>query len=243
MTFTRTRTDDCLSDLQMDVLTCGALDASAAQSARGHLAGCTRCTQRARDLAEDAEAFRLAPPRISLEPAPRRSVVDRLMSGWGVGGLAAALAAMLLFFIVQESAPSGQDGVRRKGNDSLAFFVKRGDQVVPGLNGTSLRPGDRVRFTVSTNEPRHVVVLGLDSAGVVTTFHDSGREVLPPGSDIALPDSFILDGTLGAEHVAAFFCSGPVSAAEAQRALVAEPAAPMLQGCSVDLVTWEKTKE
>lgn len=242
----RTRADDeCLSDLQLDALELGALDAGRSAQAEAHLARCERCAERRRAL---AEATRVSARRIAASPlqaltrarpdaaaggvGPRRAAGRRWLAGAG-----AALAAAAALLLVVGREPLDPGGVRGKGASHVGFFVKHGAAVRRGAVRERVSPGDALRFVVTSTAPRYVAVLSRDGAGQVSVYHPRGprAERVEPGVERALDASVVLDDVLGEERLYALTCSAAIELAPlgaALRRAGAEPAWPA--ECSVD---------
>lgn len=243
----RSRTESCLSDLQLDQLRVDELDAARAMAARTHIAECERCHARAEALAaaDEAELPPLELPTAAA-PEPRRWWRPALAS------LAAAAAIAIVVWPQPESsteapaAPTTAQGepasptTRSKGTKpTLSLFVRREGAVVPAHDLEFLVPGDTLGFTYSSTRTRHLAILGRDGAGLVSVYLPS----LPinAGSAVQVGDGIELDDTLGEELVYGIFCDEPL-APEALRATIeAAPLAPVAPtGC--DVVTLRNTK-
>jgi hypothetical protein len=216
----RTRSgEECLSDLQLDALALGALEAAQVVRAEGHLASCERCARRRELLGAAARgsAGVLAQKPIPRRSAPLAAAARRPMWRAGLGaagaGLAAA-AALLLFIVRSEPAPNG-DVLRSKGSSRMGFFVKHGGVVRRGNERERVSPGDALRFVVTSSEPRYVAVLSRDGAGQVSVYHPEGprAERVEPGVERGLDASVILDDVLGEERLYALSCSTPIEIA------------------------------
>jgi anti-sigma factor RsiW len=219
----RTRTsEDCLSDLQLDALALGALDAAGARQAESHLAGCTRCSDRRRELddATRSSADVLARGSMPLSApttakAPRRS--SRRV--WLGSAMAAAAAAAVLLLIgrsplLSDGLLSDRDVVRTKGAGRVGFFVRHAGVVRRGNERERVSPG--------------------------SVYHPSGPRAarVEPGVERPLDTSVVLDDVLGEERLYALTCSEPIELAalrDGLRQTGAEPAWPV--ECSIDRFT------
>jgi hypothetical protein len=233
----RSRKQDCLSDLELDRMMAGELADQAA--ARAHLAGCARCTARVADIEGDRDRYRAAIP-----PMPRRAGEvrpQRTQHRW-LWPIAAAAAAAALFLLWPRQAGHEPDGgdVRIKGRSSLRFYVKRGGRVAEAASGEVVHPGDEIRFAATTEQTIYLVLASVDRSGRVSVYHPAGARAEPfgPGRDQLLPDSILLDGSLGPEVVYGFFCRSPVEVAAVRQALAAGK--PALPGCSIDRLELDK---
>lgn len=214
--FTR---DHHLSDLGLELLDLGELDATATAEARAHLDTCEACRARVAAMAA------VAPPAPPLAAPPLR-VVDGgrpastsppppaapPRTGWRwlapVAGIA-ALAAGALSILVQP-APEPEFAVRGAGLD-LEVFRDTEAGAEPLADRALVRPGDRLGFRVKTAEPGYVVVFGVDAAGAPWPAWPQGpapeAERLEPGASHALPAAVRLDDGPGGERVVAVRCA------------------------------------
>ncbi len=148
--------------------------------------------------------------------------LERFVMRWeaGVGVLAAATAIVI---VINVGAPqidgegvdgtaggNSADGVRSKGagdGPSVGFFVQESPDGAAGARvgqpGEALRAGDRIQLAVKDVDKRAMVVVGVDSAGVVDVY---AREQItstnkgPSHKPRLLPASLVLDDAVGAER-------------------------------------------
>jgi hypothetical protein len=75
-------------------------------------------------------------------------------------------------------------------------------------SGDTLRPGDRVRFEVTSAEPAFIAIVSLDSSGAVTPFLPrAGQTMFVPGGERQLLEGAIaLDGAVGRERLYLVAC-------------------------------------
>jgi len=216
--FTRqTREAGCLSDLALDRLVAG--EAVAAASA--HAAGCARCTARLDEFrrARDEAQPLLDAIRARTRAADVGRVVPLKRRVWlrAVVPLVAA-AALVLLFLPRLLKPAA--GVREKGSSALALdvVVRHADGRVEALapNGR-VRPGEAIRFLVTTPRAGHLVILGLDAAGKVSVYVADGDDAHPVarGQKQPMPGSIVLDATPGAERLVALECESRFDVARA----------------------------
>ncbi len=234
----------CLSDLALDRRVAGErAKADQDREQQQHLDTCPRCRDRLA-LLEAARAQ--AEPEIermlrnalararTVEPAPAPR------SGWLIWGrpalAGAALVAIALAWGVLRQDPAETTGcelpaesIRIKGV-SMRFFVQRGDEVAPGVSGDRYREGDALRFVVSSDAPRFLLLVGVEESGRVSAYHPFGGErsqALAPGVDIALPGSLVLDDSSTAEAFVGLFSEAPLEVADVRvavdEALAASP--------------------
>ncbi|HET6336224.1 MAG TPA: zf-HC2 domain-containing protein [Polyangiales bacterium] len=234
------RPEGCPTDLRFDAWSAGELDANARALLEAHLDGCARCRDRHAALAAERAAYLELHPRAELRIA--KAVPARALR-WPIpAALLGAAAAVALFLALPAADPSGQ--VRRKGAAGIGFFVEHGGTHARGRTGQSVHPGDRIRFTYTSDRPAYLVILARDAAGTVSVYFPSGDAAgyVSEGYDRPLDSSVELDATLGAESVFALFCergfglAGPRSALTATHTLVAE------QGCQLAKLSWTKER-
>ncbi|MGK3985504.1 DUF4384 domain-containing protein [Sorangium sp. So ce136] len=251
---TPARPEGCLSELRLDELTAGQLDAAAVQEARAHVAGCSRCAARLSGIEAERASFAASPPPLRLDrgaPPDRAAQRARWSRRWLAPAAASALAAAaagLLFFRFgaaphPDAGMAERPGERVKGAERIGFYVKRGGSVLPGGAGERLLPGDAIQFTYSSAEARYLVILSVDGASQASVYYPSGPVAarIEPGRDVLLPQSTVLDDTLGTERIFGLFCSEALAVEPLRAALAAHPDAPPVPpGCDVDALTAEK---
>ncbi|WP_437658469.1 DUF4384 domain-containing protein [Sorangium sp. So ce1182] len=247
---TPARPDGCLSELKLDELMAGQLDAAAAQEASAHVAGCARCSARLSEIEAERASFAASAPPLRLErgaPAGRAAAKARSPRRWLLPAAASGLAAAAAVALFLRAAPDGREaerpGERIKGAERIGFYVKRGGSVLPGGAGERLLPGDAIQFTYSSAEARYLVILSVDGASQASVYYPSGPVAarIEPGRDVLLPQSTVLDDTLGTERIYGLFCSEATAVEPLRAALAANPDAPPAPpGCDVDTLTAEK---
>jgi hypothetical protein len=219
------RSQECLSDLDLDRLLGGEIEAGAgAAAARAHASACPDCTRRIAELRTDAAPFAndlwVRGLAVATARAARRWPRITLPA---IAGGALAAAAVLLVVV----RPQSDDGTRTKGTDSLSLIVQSPDGTTGRVvDGGHLSPGDSVRFEVSTDTNGFLTILGLDAAPRVTRYVPSMPGEARPialGRRQRLRDTIVLDATLGAERIVALVCPREVATGDlveaAQRAL------------------------
>lgn len=240
----------CLSELALERIVGGELGRGVEVA---HLAGCEACARRRAQLEREDqelepllawEARRLArtlgvtPPRqTAVRGGPRaRSGLRRRVGGLAVGGVALAMAAILVLLVVPprggptgphaSRAPGGE--VRRKGGFALDLIARHAGDGRVGLvlPGDRLRPGDALRFRVRAARAGHLVVVALDPGREVTLYapvRPGAAQAIGAGPARLLDGSIVLDPGGGPERVVAVLCPGPLATAEvvaaARRAL------------------------
>jgi hypothetical protein len=254
----RRRGAACLSDLTLDRLALGEISDLQRAPLLAHLSACPACEGAQRALAAERDGFarEVDVPALAADAlaraarAPAVSWLRRLRLALTVTAAAAAAAAALLLVPWPGGtlAPDPGQTLRRKGDLSLAVFVKHAEAEGDGLlhMGEPLHPGDRLRFQVNSDRDGHLVVLSVDAAAKVSVFYPRSGEsaAVHAGGRGLLPDAIELDGTLGPEVIVALRCPSPLApqlaAAAARRALdprqvATRPAAalgPLDLGCA-----------
>jgi hypothetical protein len=234
------RAEGCLTDLTFDAWSSGELDMPGRERAATHVALCEHCRRRQAQLEAGRTEFYAAAPSFSehtlptlpalptLRPAPKRP-----QRGIALASLA-ALAATLFFM----SSPP--PGTRHKGGPSLGYFVKRGEHVFEGDRGTALQPGDLIRFTYSSQQPRYLALFGWDSRSASVYFPSNSDRAarVQSQADVGLDFSLELDATQSDEQVHALFCQDSYEIAAILQALRNTgqlPVPPNCQKISVSL--------
>jgi hypothetical protein len=225
------REPPCLSDLRLDQLLAGELSGETERLARAHLGDCVACEQRRISLAADRQSFAEQAPdfqRLMTPKRPRRAQVAAFVL---------SAAALLVLGVGLELGKDRQLGgsttslaTRTKGGTPvLELVVRRGDQSFWYESGQALHPADQVRFTVSSAQPLHVGVWGIDALGRASSYHGSAElSNVEAGVRQPLPGAVELDESLGEERLVAVFCLTTVPGAELAAAITRSPGAPSL---------------
>lgn len=194
-----------------------------------HLAGCGRCRARLDGLADEDRAFMQAIPfdrfaggveRAQRVPARPRAAWRRVLLAPALGVLAAAAFLLVL-------RGDGDRFNRIKGDAVTAELRIAGADgrqraLAPGQS-LRLAPGDRLRVGYRTKEARHLAVLSVDDAGVVSSIYPEQGAALaaPPAAALGyLQGSFELTGK-GRERIYVVLAPKPFSV-EAAAAVAAE---------------------
>ena len=258
----------CVSDLRFDRWYAEELEPEESRAVEAHLRDCARCQQRNQELRVQAEAFLQRYPlptgidpggRVVLPSGGKLPRLSRRAVAWLSGGLALATAVALLVlapkrdcrfsrevavqFPTVQSSDEASSATRLKGGARLGFFVKRDGRVMQGHDGFTVHPGDRLRFSVTIPEPRHVVILSRDGKGVVSEcFPGGGRSrKLAVSRDELLESSVELDDTLGNERIIAVFCAEPFEVAPLVAKLGRDGTLEAGANCSLDSLEIRKT--
>jgi hypothetical protein len=254
--WTRSRSDDCLSDLALDQLRAGELDDEQTAAATRHLESCSRCASRRETLAELAREIGDALPPLPSTDAPESAPPRRAKLTAVLGTLAAAAAVVLL---VRSSGEGGVEepsqapvddrdggasaGVRTKGGFSIGFAVRRDGRVFEGQSGEVVLPGDALRFSYSSVRDGHLAIISVDGAQVVTAYYPASDAAAPASSASRhdLDGSVVLDDTVGEEVVFGVLCRSAVPVESLKRAIERSPTAPRFPSdCEVDPIVLDK---
>jgi hypothetical protein len=176
---------------------------------------------------------------------PSRSAWPRLL----LAGVAAAI--VLLSFLVplvrgymaRRAAASEREraGEPTAGSPTLGFSIRRGDKVVRGTSGDLVYPGDRIRFTYSSERPAQFALLrGSQDRARIDFPRGSMTVPLPAARDAALDIEVELDKLAGTERVFGLFCEAPVVLEPLRTSVQKEGDLPKLPGCRMDVLTLQK---
>ena len=219
--------DSCPSDLVVDRYLAEELAAAGRASLEAHLQGCDDCRARIEarrvdaadyaarsELPERAAAVLAAVGRqdATREAKARLQPWWRSFSRWAPGlAVAAAVAVLIVMMLPREALRSGagREGVRVKGSLSIGAYLKRSETVSEARSGQAFFPGDRLRFNYSARRDGYLCLIGVDARRAVTVYFPSRGDRAfraKKGSKRALPESTILDDTLGLETVAGILC-------------------------------------
>ncbi|MDI1481225.1 DUF4384 domain-containing protein [Polyangium sp. y55x31] len=241
---TRSRPESCLSDLRLDRLVAGELDAAAGGEARVHLEGCARCKARLAEIEAGRAAFLADLPPL---PAARPSAEVRRLARWAprVAVVLAAAAAFAFWFRARPPGDdAGEPGTRIKGRPRVGFYVKHGDAVTPGAAGEIVYPGDTLQFTYTMQrDDAYFALISVDGARKASVYYPTAPRAvrITRGNDVPLEQSTVLDAVLGAETTYALFCADPIELEPLRVAFEATPdSPPMPAGCEVDRVSFVK---
>jgi hypothetical protein len=168
---------------------------------------------------------------------------------WLLAGLASAI--VMLSFVIPlvrsfmsrstSSSERSRSGARSEGSPSIGFSIQRGDKILRGASGDVVLPGDRIRFTYSSERVAQFALLRASHDRAVVDFPRATTTVpLPAARDAALELEVELDKRAGAEHVFGLFCEAPLELEPVRAALQKDGDLPDVPGCSVDTVTLQK---
>ncbi len=210
-----------LSSLILDRLALGDLGAAEEQAARAHLESCDRCrsdfatleSSRAEHAAELPRYLRAIRARM-----PQTAPANRWR--WLFAAMVPALAALILV-IARPKPPDPELGI--KGGATLRAYLRRDGKVLPLKDRDHARPGDEMRFVVTSTGQPWLLIASVDSTGKATIYHpyagDRSAALAPDAVSYEVPGSIVLDDTTGPERLFALFSRSPLTAAEVKTAL------------------------
>jgi len=238
----------CLSDLVLDKLATGELEASADHaSAEQHLASCDRCAARHAELKHEHEAFLAQAPSFAAHAqlvSPRK---PQRAARWSAAAGALAMAAIALLWLRTTGDRDRIDApdTRSKGAPHLGLFIKRGYQVQRAASGAQVQSGDLLRFAYSSDRPRYLAILDLDGGSASIYFPPQGGTqavAIAAGNDVALDFGVEQNGSAADERIYGVFCAEPFALPPLIEALNQDGRLPELSGCVVDVLVLQKQK-
>jgi len=235
----RSRPEGCLTDLKLDAWFAGEQPGDERSAVADHLAGCARCRQRRDALASEREAFLAQRPEPPVGTRPTRNALGR--AAWISAGLIAAAALLL---VVRPTAVPEDQPTRRMGGAQLGFFIERAGDAQPGVAGQVVHPGDRIRFTYSSDRAAYLAIYGRDASGAASVYYPAGGHAarVPEGYGALLDSAVELDGVLGAEGVFALFCPDPFAVEPPRAALAGSGSLEPRAACRVEALAWIKER-
>ncbi len=178
-----------------------------------HVSTCAACTAYVSALREGHDAFaRARPPELFLKQVERRAAATpSRRRSWMLAplGLAAAVAAALVLFVVPRGAPSD---ITLKGT-AFRVLVKRGSAEPTALApDAQVSAGDVLRFSYDAARDGQLAVVDLDGTQRATAFYpqNGARSVaVIAGADPLLPGAIVLDAAPGPEWLVAIYAPTP----------------------------------
>jgi len=251
--FPQDRTDDCPSDLRLDMLFSAELDETVTGQLEEHVATCSCCEQRmaTRRAGFDAlegfddramlqrleqEAARLdakepAAKQTEAEAEPGEDWLTRFAQ-WlfpqRLPQLAAGLSMLALLaggvwllsrntgpdsLPTETSGSSSGDVVRPKGKARMRVLKRVGPDTEEIFSGARLRPGDQLRFKISTPTAGYHRIVGVEEKGEIFAAipikqNAPAHHVDSPG-ERTLSEAIELDENLGREWLHFVLCPKP----------------------------------
>ena len=183
-----------LSALELDALALGAHDD--VTRANMHLDECARCRA-------DRDAAAALRAQFSYPPLPKR----RRSWQW----LAIPVLAIVIALIIW---PRHEAVLGIKGGATWRVLAKRTDSTFMVRDEQELAAGDRIRFVVTPNGARYLIVASIDGAGNPSIYFpfDGAASGRIDGARFELPGSIVLDAAPGPERVFAILSDEPLTA-------------------------------
>ncbi len=211
-----------LSSFALDALALGALTPGEETSAKEHLHGCARCQKELEEIQALHRTFTREVMPQTLPAlrcrAPQESPWRRLLSPsvWIPSVAVLVFAVALAPSVLQRISGSDREPQYSvKGGPAFHVFAKRQGRVFAVKDGSSVAPGDEIRFTVEPAGAAYLMIASIDGAGNATLYVPYGGSEsarLDSVQQAELPGSIILDAAPGPERVFALFSSTPLSA-------------------------------
>ena len=217
---------NCLSHLQLARFMTDDLSESEAATVRAHLEACEKCRAVSKQMDVNAAAYS-AHEELHLERLDERLAAASAERGVGSRGrnvaifcgLAAAAAAVLVLtfvFNAGQDESAGDSVIAFKGSSALAVTAARDGETFAVKEGTHLRAGDAVRFTLTAFHSGYVTVFSVDGKGTVSPFYpaaalseNAAPLEIPAAGKHTLPGSIVLDDAPGPERFVALFSERP----------------------------------
>jgi len=207
-----------------------------------HLAACDGCRTYVDALRQNAAEFLRSHPsdrflgqvsRAQNTPSPRWIPAISVLASMAVGGIVA-------FAVWRGDAAGVRPGLQFKGS-LVSTYVQRQGEAVQLRAGEALHPKDAVRFVVRAEQPGFAAVLERDSQGRVTVIAPFGAESAQPvgTGSTPLPDSAILDSTLGTDRFVAVLSPEPLALGPLVQSLSAGRSIDCT-GCQVEILEFDK---
>ncbi len=224
--------EGCPSDWTLQLHVSQELKGEELQEVTLHTARCSHCRERLTRLDNERDQFLeqlpfdtmesdIAERALFLDDDPEVRVPE---SPWkkmrlGLLSFACGAAAMVVMFLVlpMDLTPT-EEGDRIKGTTGLSAEVLRKGQPLPVVEGMAVVAGDAIEFRVDTGTYDHVVLVGIDGTGTVSTLQPAGggsSVPITPGAGKTLGTAFRLDDAPGPEVYVAFLTDEPIDASEA----------------------------
>jgi hypothetical protein len=204
--------DSCPSDFTLQRLRANELPRTGA----GHLDQCPSCQRRLALMAAPPPPLDL-PAVLRAASAARPSWRPGFVRRWLLAAAAGAAVAAIL--VVLPGRPANQT----KGTAfTLSVIARTGDGSIRRIEpGARLRPGDQLRFEVSTLWPRAgVALVSMDGQGRVSALAPAHgiMTTVEGGRRVLLEEAVELDDTPGPERIWLVACEQPMAIASVMEA-------------------------
>ncbi|MBK9072213.1 MAG: hypothetical protein IPL79_14630 [Myxococcales bacterium] len=240
-------TNACPSAYALDLLVAGEHAAKAAAAVQAHCDACATCASRLVALRQAQTSFAQAhrlPAR-----APRRLPARPWWKTWQ--GLLAPAAGMVavaaLALLVWQPPPPTRELVattRTKGGFALAYFLQRDGIVTRGQDGDVVYPQDALRFSFVAPTPGFTYLLGLDATGKAAVYYEppANATAVAMAQPVLMPDSIVLDDTLGGELFWGLHCDAAQDPAALTATLAQTRSLANVPACASVTLTLEKRR-
>lgn len=223
-------TPECPSDLALDAMHVDECAAAESALLLKHIAGCSPCEARwelrqqglAAFKALDRDAMIAKLHRLSAEVATETvpsfwQQVKGIFTQPAVFGTSMAMFAIVMMLVTKpEPGPIlniEETSVIRTKGVSFTVFKSTDESVEILANGSTVHPGDKLRFKISPREGIEVMVVGQEASGkLYMAFPLDGSEASRPSSvsDAGiLPGTISLDQSAGREKLYLISCEHP----------------------------------
>jgi len=204
------------SDLRLDGLRLGELEADAEHELRAHLDSCEACSERFESFERQAQelgdqAKRLADAafiRAQQQAGTRRRVMI-----FGAAFTATMLALFGMYWVGRQD-PSHGTSLRLKGGDfTLRLVAKRGSRQWTVKSGEGLVGGDQLRFVlIGVQRPGYLYLLTIDQRQPTIFAPAPNRppQRIEKSARFEVPGAMALDKSIGAERAFALVCEKPL---------------------------------
>jgi hypothetical protein len=134
-----------------------------------------------------------------------------------------------------------RSGARNEDSPSIGFNILRRDKVLHGASGNVVLPGDRIRFTYSSESDAQFALLRASHDRAVVDFPRTTTTVrLSAARDAPLDLELVHDNRAGPEHVFGLFCEARVELEPVRALLQKEGDLSDVPGCRVVALTLQK---
>lgn len=166
----------------------------------------------------DHEVHRILQRAERYKPEPRRPLWLRWLIP--IGGLAAAAAALVIFFKRPGPAkhPLDDDDLRTKGDDISLIIHGEANRF---SSGDTITAGTKIRFEAQGSRPGFIAIVGIAKASPPTVYYPYGGHDAVALGERLLPGAIELDATPGDETFYALFSTKPFAIDPAVEALAA----------------------
>ncbi len=212
------------SAFELERLVADDLAETGAHALKKHIASCTPCDERLRELKADIAAFRIEVPFAAFSARHQKSLEERTskpwfflnpMRSWGALTALGCVTALLLFMPFG-STPMDTETTRIKGGAAEITYelLNANGQYRPAMRGETRTAGDEIIVLVSPPENHHyLAVIGIDGEGTISSYYPTEQDtdvvLAPVPASGRLPTSLVLDESRGKERLFAVFSAEP----------------------------------